>query len=86
MLLRQGIVYYGGHAWTGTHLVWLRAQHFDTPGLALAFDAEHEAIGAMAADSQFPPVVRRLGCLRGVATLTAFGLAVEIGDWDRLTG
>src|SRR5665647_2736881 len=37
LLLRQGIVYYGGHAWTGTHLVWLRAQHFDTPGLALAF-------------------------------------------------
>jgi len=27
-----------------------------------------------------------LRCLRGVATLTAFGLAVEIGDWHRLTG
>ena len=27
----------------------------------------------------------RLGCLRGVSTLTAFGLAVEIGDWHRLT-
>jgi len=24
--------------------------------------------------------------LRGVSTLTAFGLAVEVGDWDRLTG
>ena len=96
----------GGQAWTGTHLAWLRAQHFDTPGLALAFDAEHEAVLAaearrarrarrdrldeairvMAADSQFTPVVHRLGCLRGIATLTAFGLAVEIGDWDRLTG
>jgi transposase len=31
-------------------------------------------------------VVHRLGCLRGIATLTAFGLAVEVGDWDRLTG
>ena len=40
----------------------------------------------MAADSMFTPVVRRLGCLRGVSTLTAFGLAVEIGDWHRLTG
>jgi len=30
--------------------------------------------------------VHRLGCLRGIATLTAFGLAVEVGDWDRLTG
>jgi hypothetical protein len=27
-----------------------------------------------------------LGCIRGIATLTAFGLAVEIGDWHRLTG
>jgi transposase len=31
-------------------------------------------------------VVTRLGCLRGVSTLTAFALAVEIGDWQRLTG
>ena len=44
------------------------------------------AITAMAADSAFTPVVTRLGCLRGVSTLTAFGLAVEIGDWHRLTG
>ena len=27
-----------------------------------------------------------MGCLRGVSTLTAFALAVEIGDWHRLTG
>jgi transposase len=44
------------------------------------------AIAAMAADSQFTPVVDRLGCLGAVSTLTAFGLAVEIGDWQRLTG
>jgi transposase len=100
LLLRQGIVYYGGQAWTGTHLGWLRRQHFDAPGLQFAFDAEHEAvlaaearrdrldeaIVAMAADSEFTPVVHRLGCLRGIATLTGFGLAVEVGDWDRLSG
>jgi transposase len=40
----------------------------------------------MAADSEFTPVVRRLSCLRGVSTLTAFALAVEIGDWHRFTG
>ena len=28
----------------------------------------------------------KLSCLRGVSTLTAFGLAVEIGDWHRFTG
>lgn len=100
LLLRQGIVYYQGKAWTGAHERWLRAQHFTLPGLALAFDIAFDtmlatvarrdrldaAIGVMAADSAFTPVVTRLGCLRGVSMLTAFGLAVEIGDWHRLTG
>ena len=30
-------------------------------------------------------MVIRLGCLRGVSMLTAFGLAVEIGDWSDAT-
>jgi len=35
-----------------------------------------------------PPagVVGRLACLRGVSTLTAFGLATEIGEWRRFDG
>jgi transposase len=104
LLLRQGIVYSGGAAWTGVHDRWLRAARhspvFDTAGLGTAFDIAYDtmlattarrdrldaAITQMAADSEFTPVVTRLGCLRGVATLTAFGLAVEIGDWSRLTG
>jgi transposase len=100
MLLRQGIVYYGGQAWTGKHELWLRGQHFDNQALTLTYEAAldamvtcvgrrdrlDEAITAMAVDSEFTPVVHRLGCLRGISTLTAFGLAVEIGDWHRLTG
>lgn len=100
LLLRQGIVFDGGKPWTGRHEVWLRQQHFEVPGLRLAYDSAFDAMLAcrdrrdrldtaieqMAADSEFTAVVRRLGCLRGVSTLTAFGLAVEIGDWDRLTG
>jgi len=43
-------------------------------------------IEEMAADSEFTPLVRRLGCLRGIGTLTGFALAVEIGDWHRFTG
>jgi transposase len=100
LLLRQGIVYSGGQAWTGKHELWLRAQRFDNPALQLSFEAAFDAmlacadrrnrlddaITTMAADSEFTPVVHRLGCIRGVATLTAFGLAVEIGDWQRLTG
>jgi transposase len=100
LLLRQGIVYHDGNAWTGRHEAWLRRQRFDAPGLQLAYDAAFDAmltatsrrerldiaIKAMAADSPYTPVVTRLGCLRGIATLTGFALAVEIGDWHRLTG
>jgi len=100
LLLRQGIVYSGGKAWTTTHDQWLRRQRFDQPGLQHAFDAAYDAVAAvidrrdrldtaiagMAADSQFTAVVDRLGCLRGISTLTGFGLAVEIGDWHRLDG
>ena len=49
-------------------------------------DRLDEAITAMAADSEYTAIVRRLGCLRGVSDLTAFGLAVEVGNWDRFTG
>ncbi|CAN5587880.1 IS110 family transposase [soil metagenome] len=100
VLLRRGIVYYDGKAWTGRHDVWLRRQRFDRTALQLAFESDYEtvltttarrdrldaAIEAMAADSEFTAVVRRLSCLKGVSTLTAFALAVEIGDWDRFTG
>ncbi len=100
LLLRQGIVYYEGKTWTGRHELWLRKQRFDNPALQLTYDAAFDAmtacvdrrerleavIEAMAADSEFTPVVQRLGCIRGIATLTAFGLATEIGDWHRLTG
>jgi len=100
LLLRQGTVYSGGNAWTGKHELWLQQQRFDAPGLQLAYDSAcdamlacrdrrqrlDDAVEAMAANSEFTPVVSRLCCLRGVATLTAFGLAVEIGDWDRLAG
>jgi transposase len=100
LLLRHGIVYYGGATWTGKHELWLRAQRLDPPGVQLAYDAAFDAmlacvdrrdrldraIAEMAEDGEFTPVVTRLGCLRGVSTLTAFGLAVEIGDWHRLTG
>jgi transposase len=100
LLLRHGIVYCGGKAWNGVHERWLRSQRFELPGTTAAFDAAFdavlsvtarrdrldEAIVATAARPQWAPVVARLGAIRGIATLTGFGLAVEIGDWDRFTG
>lgn len=44
------------------------------------------AIFDLAENSEFTQTTQRLACLRGVSTLTAFALAVEIGDWDRFTG
>ncbi|MDQ0820521.1 hypothetical protein QFZ79_002812 [Arthrobacter sp. V4I6] len=49
-------------------------------------DRHDRAITELAYTSQYTPVVRNLECLRGISTLTAFGLAVEIGDWERFTG
>lgn len=77
-----------------------RSIGFNQAGTRAAFDADYEtiamtvarrdrldaAIAALAADSEFTPTVRRLGCLRGISTLTALGLAVEVGDWHRFTG
>jgi transposase len=100
LLLRYGIVYSGGKAWTQVHDYWLLKQSFPLAGTQAAFDDAYQtvvlatarrdrldtAITAMATDSQFTPVVARLSCLRGISTLTGFSLAVEIGDWDRFTG
>jgi transposase len=49
-------------------------------------DRLDKAIAVLAAGSEFTPLVRRLGCLRGVSNLTGLALAVEIGDWHRFTG
>ena len=69
-------------------------------GTLAAFDAGYDAVTtiqarrdrldaailAMAANSEFTGTTNRLGCLRGIAPLTGFALAVEIGDWHRFTG
>lgn len=100
LLLRHGHVYDGGAAWTGAHETWLRTIRFDERGTAIAFEESWELvrvlaarrdrldkqIAVMAADSCFTPVVTNLCCLRGIATLTGFALAVEIGDWTRFSG
>jgi len=100
LLLRHGIVYSDGKAWTQVHDYWLGKQSFPLAGTQAAFEDAYQsvvlatarrdrldaAITAMATDSQFTPVVARLSCLRGISTLTGFCLAVEIGDWNRFTG
>jgi transposase len=100
LLLRHGRIYESGRAWTGAHDAWLRRQALPQPGARAAFedyygtvlaaglrrDGLDERIAELAAEPRDAPVVGRLSCLRGVGTLTAFALTVEIGDWHRLTG
>jgi len=99
LLLRQGLVW-DHTAWTGAHLDWLRAQRFERRGVQLAFDEALDtvftvharrdrldtAILEMADTAPLAGPVGRLGCLRGVSTLTAVGLCVEVADWHRFTG
>ncbi|MFD9825773.1 IS110 family RNA-guided transposase [Streptomyces violascens] len=100
LLLRQGLLWEGKTAWTQAHERWLRSLSFEQPGIQLAFDEAFDAalaaqsrrhrleaaIEEAAASSPFAPVTGRLACLRGIGTLSAFGLAVEVGDWHRFTG
>jgi transposase len=96
LLLRHGSVY-DATAWTRAHDAWLRRQRFQSGPLAIVFDecygrvldaktrrdALDEAIAELAASQPYVDVVGRLVCLRGISTLTAFALTVELGDWSR---
>ena len=102
LLLRHGLVYYGGNAWTARHDAWLRqvGRRLEPAARATTFDADYDtvlvtkarrdrldnAIEEIADHSEYTPLVRRLACLRGISTLTGFALAVEVGDCDRFTG
>lgn len=99
LLLRQGLVWEAS-AWTQAHERWLATQRFEARGLAVAYEEAVAAMGSVrarrdaldraireeAASEPWAGVVGRLSCLRGVSTLTAFGLATEIGDWGRFDG
>jgi transposase len=96
LLLRHGLVY-DASAWTLAHDAWLRRQCFDSRPLQLALgesyaaavqakqrrDLLDRAIVELAAEAPFVEIVGRLCCLRGVSTLTALALTVELGDWTR---
>jgi transposase len=100
LLLRQGLVW-DNTAWTAAHEAWLRSHRFDRRGVQLAFDEALDAVFTIHArrdrldaaitematgDPALAGPVGRLCCLRGVSTLTATGLCVEVADWHRFTG
>jgi transposase len=96
LLLLHGRVYEGG-AWTKTHRRWLAQQRFDEPATELAYldclaavdgliarkQALDERLSRLAFEGEWSRTVARLRCFRGIDTLTAFVLCLEIGDFAR---
>lgn len=98
LLMRRELGYPGpGGSWTLAHLDWLRTLRLGDRAseLTLAdYLHAHEVLVArrdqmqrdlteLAGESRFAPVIGRLRCLRGVETLTALGLCVEVGGFER---
>jgi transposase len=97
LLLRHGIRFEEGRAWTDRHRQWLRTVALSWPAAQMtlldqvgAVDAlehrrdqlEREILGLLPSSS-WCTEVGRLRCLRGIDTLTAVGLCAEIGDFAR---
>jgi transposase len=97
LLLRHGIRFDDGHAWTDRHRQWLASVVLDWPAaqttlldvrgaidaLAIRRDLLEREIVTILPSSPWTMQVGRLRCLRGVDTLTAVGLCAEIGDFER---
>jgi transposase len=98
LLLVEGRVYPGKTTWNADHRRWLAAQQFDFAASELAFiDWSQPSTGwpraAKRSMSACPgwrpgqrlwPTVARLRAFRGVDTLTALALHLELGgDWQR---
>ena len=96
-LLRHHLVYRDGRAWTLKHRRWLRTLAFDETGTQATFahllaSVEERELRVDAIDADlagffdaglFADEVARLGAYRGIAPLSALGLACEVCDWRR---
>jgi transposase len=97
LLLRYGRVYEEGSAWTQAHRRWLAAQRFEHVPTELAYldalaaidgllarrSALDERLSLLATEPELWPTVPRLRCFRGIETLSALALSLEVGDWRR---
>jgi transposase len=98
LLLRHDVRYdAAGDNWTARHRAWLVDVELGEPGahatlldylgaidaLVLRRDALEQTISQLIPGSPLADTVVRLRCLRGIDTLSAVGLAAEIGDFTR---
>ncbi|MFA6318222.1 MAG: IS110 family transposase [Elusimicrobiota bacterium] len=99
-LLRQGLVWRETKPWTLKHRAWLRSLRFEFESQTLAYEAglrgleETEArlaaldrsVDVLGGSDRWKGTVANLRCLKGVDTLTALTMAVEVGDFRRFGG
>ena len=100
MLLRHGRVYPKPTTWSMRHRDWLARHQFSEPasevtyanllaqvdGLTARKQALAQQLSELATDERWWPTVARLRAFRGVDTLTAFSIHLELGaDWQRFT-
>ena len=97
LLLRHDIVYEDtSSTWTQKHRAWLRAQELGGGAQATLLDhlgaidtlelrrgSLETTIAEFVPGSPWAQTIARLRCLRGIDTLSAVGLAAEIGDFER---
>ncbi|HEX9370348.1 MAG TPA: IS110 family transposase [Roseiflexaceae bacterium] len=97
LLLLDGRVYLDGRAWTKRHRRWLERQRFEQSPAELAYadalaavdglvarkSVLDERLSRLACEGEWWPTVARLRCFRGIDTLTAFVLTLEIGAFAR---
>jgi transposase len=98
LLLLHGLVYQEAPtSWTQRHRRWLARQRFEQPATELAYldclaavdglvarkAALDERLSRLALERPWGPTVARLRCFRGLDTLTALVLALEVGEWTR---
>ncbi|MCX5789240.1 MAG: IS110 family transposase, partial [Elusimicrobia bacterium] len=96
-LLRQGLVWRETKAWSIKRQVWIRQQRFDLESLQRSFESYLRAVGEaearlsdlgrevleLAEQPAWKDIVSRLRCLKGIDTLSALTLAVEVQDFRR---
>jgi transposase len=96
LLLRHGRVY-DRKAWTQAHRQWLAAQSFEQVNTELAFidnlaacdglvarkQALDERLSRVAREPEFWPLVARFRAFRGLDTLSALMIVLEVSDFTR---
>jgi transposase len=97
LLLRHGIRFDDGKAWTQRHRDWLATVSLKWPAAQTTLSDIQGAIDALChrreqlereilqilPGSPWAVQAGRLRCLRGIDTLTAVGLGAEVGDFER---